>query len=213
MHSLVFFSPDTDILVLVTANYDLMLKNHSISMVSGVMQDEPLWQALGKEKAKTTTDNIQHPKFMFKLYVSNFKLFSKRQSELSDQQHVKCIVCFTHIVDVFQCDDQQYMILEEQGIIKCERLFITMKRKKTARKARKQPPQVIFDPLMHLSVVKSCSFVSTTIWFPDPNTVGLGVKINILAYSEAEILQIEVLWQPLKKKKKNQYGHTDFFFA
>ena len=45
---LVFFSPDTDVLVLVTANYDLMLKDTSIypSMASA------LWQALGKERAK-----------------------------------------------------------------------------------------------------------------------------------------------------------------
>ncbi|KAK5912068.1 hypothetical protein CesoFtcFv8_001978 [Champsocephalus esox] len=35
---LMFFSPDTDILVLVTANYDLLLKNTSISMASGVVQ-------------------------------------------------------------------------------------------------------------------------------------------------------------------------------
>lgn len=40
---LVFISPDTDVLVLVTANYDLMLKNTSISMASGVVQIEPLW--------------------------------------------------------------------------------------------------------------------------------------------------------------------------
>ncbi|KAI4810921.1 hypothetical protein KUCAC02_013848, partial [Chaenocephalus aceratus] len=43
---LMFFSPDTDILVLVTANYDLLLKNTSISMASGVVQIEPLWRAL-----------------------------------------------------------------------------------------------------------------------------------------------------------------------
>lgn len=49
---LVFFSPDTDVLVLVTANYDLLLKNTSISMASGVVQIEPLWRALGKERAK-----------------------------------------------------------------------------------------------------------------------------------------------------------------
>lgn len=49
---LVFFSPDTDVLVLVTANYDLMLKNTSISMASGLVQIEPLWLALGKERAK-----------------------------------------------------------------------------------------------------------------------------------------------------------------
>ncbi|KAE8278585.1 hypothetical protein D5F01_LYC23497 [Larimichthys crocea] len=49
---LVFFSPDTDVLVLVTANYDIMLKNTSISMASGVVQIEPLWRAIGKERAK-----------------------------------------------------------------------------------------------------------------------------------------------------------------
>ncbi|KAJ4946949.1 hypothetical protein JOQ06_008992, partial [Pogonophryne albipinna] len=49
---LMFFSPDTDILVLVTANYDLLLKNTSISLASGVVQIEPLWRALGKERAK-----------------------------------------------------------------------------------------------------------------------------------------------------------------
>lgn len=49
---LVFFSPDTDVLVLVIANYDLMLKNTSISMASGNMQIEPIWRALGTERAK-----------------------------------------------------------------------------------------------------------------------------------------------------------------
>ena len=45
-----FFSPDTDVIVLVTASYDLLPKN--ISMVSGVQQIKPLWTALGPEKAK-----------------------------------------------------------------------------------------------------------------------------------------------------------------
>ena len=48
---LVFFSPDTDVLVLVTANYHLLLKKTSMSMASGVEDIEPLWQALGKERA------------------------------------------------------------------------------------------------------------------------------------------------------------------
>ena len=48
---LVFFSPDTDVLVLVTANYHLLLKKTSISMASDVEDIEPLWQALGKERA------------------------------------------------------------------------------------------------------------------------------------------------------------------
>ena len=67
--------------------------------------------------------------------------------------------------------------------------------------ARKQPHRVIFDPLMHLwvNVVTFCSFVTSTIGFPDPENVGLAVKINIPAYSEAEILQIKVLRRPFLK--------------
>lgn len=49
---MVFFSPDTDVLVLVIANYDLMLKNTSISMASGVVEIEPIWRAIGAERAK-----------------------------------------------------------------------------------------------------------------------------------------------------------------
>ena len=49
---MVFFSPDTDVLVLVIANYDLMLQNTSISMASGVLQIQPIWTAIGAERAK-----------------------------------------------------------------------------------------------------------------------------------------------------------------
>ena len=37
--------------MLVTANYHLLLKKTSMSMASGVEDIEPLWQALGKERA------------------------------------------------------------------------------------------------------------------------------------------------------------------
>lgn len=50
---MVFFSPDTDVIVLVIANYDLMLKNTSISMASRVyMGIDPIWRAIGAERAK-----------------------------------------------------------------------------------------------------------------------------------------------------------------
>ena len=49
---MVFFFPDTDVLVLVIANYDLMLKNTTISMASGVMRIEPIWRAIEVERAK-----------------------------------------------------------------------------------------------------------------------------------------------------------------
>lgn len=49
---LTFFSPDTDVLTLIIANYDQLPKDTSISMVSGVLQIEPIWTTLGRDKAK-----------------------------------------------------------------------------------------------------------------------------------------------------------------
>ncbi len=49
---LTFFSPDTDVLVLAIANYDLLPKKTSIHMVSCTLQIKPFWEALGTEKAK-----------------------------------------------------------------------------------------------------------------------------------------------------------------
>src|SRR6218665_3112622 len=48
---MVFFSPDTGVLMLVIANYDLMLKNTSISMCSGVLVIDPIWRSIGPERA------------------------------------------------------------------------------------------------------------------------------------------------------------------
>lgn len=47
-----FFSPDTDVFVLAIANYDLLPKYTSISMVSGILQIQPYWDTLGNKKAK-----------------------------------------------------------------------------------------------------------------------------------------------------------------
>ena len=63
---LVFFTPDTDVLVLAIAHYDKMCKKTSISMVSGIIDIQPIWRALGKKKAQalpifhafTATDNV-----------------------------------------------------------------------------------------------------------------------------------------------------------
>ena len=49
---LVFFTPDTDVLVLAVAHYDKLCTRTSISMVSGMVDIEPIWRALGKEKAQ-----------------------------------------------------------------------------------------------------------------------------------------------------------------
>ena len=48
---MVFFSPDTDVLVLAIVHYDKLCKNTAISMVSGVVEIAPIWGALGEEKA------------------------------------------------------------------------------------------------------------------------------------------------------------------
>lgn len=46
------FSPDTDVLVLVIAHYDQLISNTSICLASGTVQVQPIWKALGAEKAK-----------------------------------------------------------------------------------------------------------------------------------------------------------------
>ena len=48
---LMFFSPDTDVLVLAIANYDLLPRKTSIFMASGVLPIKSFWTALGTEKA------------------------------------------------------------------------------------------------------------------------------------------------------------------
>jgi len=48
---LVFFTPDTDVLVLAIAAYDKLCKNTSMTMVSGTVEVGPIWRALGREKA------------------------------------------------------------------------------------------------------------------------------------------------------------------
>jgi len=47
----VFFSPDTDVLVLAVAHYDKLCKNTGISVVSGSLEIGPIWSVLGREKA------------------------------------------------------------------------------------------------------------------------------------------------------------------
>jgi len=49
MHRLFLLS--RHVLVFVIANYDLMLKNTSIFMASWVVEIEPIWRAIGAEKA------------------------------------------------------------------------------------------------------------------------------------------------------------------
>ena len=48
---MVFFSPDTYILVLAVAHYDKLCKHTAVCMVSGTLEIEPIWSALGRDKA------------------------------------------------------------------------------------------------------------------------------------------------------------------
>ncbi|KAK6167463.1 hypothetical protein SNE40_021485 [Patella caerulea] len=47
-----FFSPDTDVMVLIIANYDRLPKSTDISLASHVQKIEPLWVALGPDRVK-----------------------------------------------------------------------------------------------------------------------------------------------------------------
>ena len=49
---LVFFTPDTDVLILAVAHYDKLCKRMLLSMVSGTEDIEPIWRALDKEKVQ-----------------------------------------------------------------------------------------------------------------------------------------------------------------
>ncbi|MEG7523860.1 MAG: hypothetical protein M3H12_12300 [Chromatiales bacterium] len=49
---LMFFSLDTDVLVLIIANYDLLPKKTSISMALGILPIEPFWTGLGAKRGK-----------------------------------------------------------------------------------------------------------------------------------------------------------------
>ena len=48
---MVIFSPDTDVLVLAVAHYEKLCTNTAVCMASGPLEIEPIWNALGREKA------------------------------------------------------------------------------------------------------------------------------------------------------------------
>ncbi|KAL7382044.1 hypothetical protein ABVT39_015833 [Epinephelus coioides] len=48
---MVIFSPDTDVLVLAVAHYEKLCRNSAIHMASVTVETEPIWKALGQEKA------------------------------------------------------------------------------------------------------------------------------------------------------------------
>ncbi len=91
-----FFSPDTDVLVLVIANYDRLPINTTISMASGVQEVRPIWKALGQEKAKalpglhafTGTDNTG--RFCRIGKATWFKLFLAAEDDIIEALATLC---------------------------------------------------------------------------------------------------------------------------
>ena len=63
---IVFFSPDTDVLVLAVANYEKLCKNTAICMVPGTLEIAPIGNALEQDRsaalpvfhAHNGTDNV-----------------------------------------------------------------------------------------------------------------------------------------------------------
>lgn len=51
-HQLMFFSSDTDVLFLVVANYEIMMRNASVSMESVTVEVNAIWTALGADWEK-----------------------------------------------------------------------------------------------------------------------------------------------------------------
>jgi len=80
---MVFYSSDTDVLLLVIANYDLMLKNTSISMVSGVVRIDPISRATEAERAKAL------PAFHALTAANNTGRFSRIGKATWMQMHMK----------------------------------------------------------------------------------------------------------------------------
>ena len=75
-----FFSPDTDVLELVTANYDMLLKNTSVSITFEVVHIRAVWRALGPAVFLVTW--LLVPKFINHLENKIFALYQKGASKL-----------------------------------------------------------------------------------------------------------------------------------
>ena len=73
---IVFFSPDTDVLVLAVANYEKLCKNTAICMVSGTLEIVPIRNAL--EQDRSTALPIFHA-FIGIDYVGRFSRIRKTQ--------------------------------------------------------------------------------------------------------------------------------------
>jgi len=108
---LTFFSSDTNVQYLITANYDRLQKNTSISMASSVQQIEPLWAALGPNRAKALpglhafsgADNIGRFARIGK--PTCFKLFVEAEDDVIE-------ALWTHCDDVDVCENLQLTLAQ-----------------------------------------------------------------------------------------------------
>ena len=80
---MVFFSPDIDVLVLAVAHYDKLCKHTGICTVSGTLEIEPIWSALGQDKAAAL------PVFFAYTGVDNVGWFSGLGKTKWFQQYMK----------------------------------------------------------------------------------------------------------------------------
>ena len=120
----------THVLVLLIANYHMLPKKTSISMASGVLYIEPIWKALGPEKAKALsafhafTRAVNTGIFTRIGKQTWFKLFLEAENEiikalgmLSDdtdvteeslQSHLASFVCFAYCSKGIEISDPSH---------------------------------------------------------------------------------------------------------
>ena len=95
-----FFFPDTDVLVLIIANYDRLPKNTSISMASRVQQIEPLWALPGLNAFSGAYNTGRFARIGKPTW---FKLFMEAEDDVIDAM---CTLCD----DVDMSEDLQLIL-------------------------------------------------------------------------------------------------------
>ncbi|KAG1661052.1 hypothetical protein GQR58_021722 [Nymphon striatum] len=89
---LTFFSPDTDVLVLVIANYDLLPRNTSICMASGEVHIQPLWLANLLESFRLQETILQEEYTKLKDEVHFLQTISNNEKAQDDQEREDAMV-------------------------------------------------------------------------------------------------------------------------
>ena len=91
--TITFFSPDTDVFILVLANYPCLVKDTFVSIASGAVEIQPIWENLCSQRAQaipafrafSSADNTG--KFGEAIW---FKLFLEATDEIFQAFHELC---------------------------------------------------------------------------------------------------------------------------